>query len=126
MGKELSYRDDLESLGYMMIYFLTGSLPWSDIYCETLKRTFFEAGMIKKRTRMAELCKDCPTEFFAYMQHCRDLDFEQKPDYEFLKVLIQGLANRLMIDLNVRAFDWCLSFTQPKRPVAIASCNGQT
>ena len=55
-GYELSRRDDLESLGYMMIYFLTGSLPWSDIERRTIEETFYDIAKIKGEIGMKELC----------------------------------------------------------------------
>ena len=62
-GHEQSRRDDLESLGYMMIYFYTGSLPWSDINGFNMAHTFDEVRRVKVSISMQELCKDCPREF---------------------------------------------------------------
>ena len=62
-GHEQSRRDDLESLGYMMIFFLTGSLPWSEIEGFNMAHTFDEVQRVKASISMQELCKDCPREF---------------------------------------------------------------
>ena len=62
---------------------------------------------MKYEISMKELCKDCPYEFFLYMNYCMGLEFEQKPDYGFLRVLMQSLANREHLELDINCFDWC-------------------
>ena len=59
-GNELSRRDDLESLGYMMIYFLIGSLPWSTIERRTIEETFYAIAKVKGEIKTKELCQGCP------------------------------------------------------------------
>jgi len=56
----LSRRDDLESLGYMMIYFLIGSLPWSAIERRTIEETFYVIAKVKGELKTNELCRGCP------------------------------------------------------------------
>jgi len=43
---------------------------------------------------LQELCFGCPKEFSLYMLYCKNLDFEEEPDYNFLKRLITDLAFR--------------------------------
>ena len=61
---------------------------------------------------MQMLCKDCPKEFLLYMEYCKGLDFIQKPDYSFLRVLMKSIANRERLDLDIECFDWCLVLGQ--------------
>ena len=106
-GNELSRRDDLESLGYMMIYFLIGSLPWSAIERRTIEETFYAIAKVKGEIKTKELCHGCPQEFILYMDYCKGLTFKQRPDYGFLRVLMQGLARREHLELDINCFDWC-------------------
>jgi len=60
---EQSRRDDLESLGYMLIYFLRGKLPWQGL--KTNARHFDRErriGVCKQRTTPEELCRGYPSQ----------------------------------------------------------------
>lgn len=72
-----SRRDDVESIGYIMIYLLIGGLPWMD----DDKRTY----------NLCKLPKIVPREIITLIHYCRKLDFEEKPDYNYLKTLITNL-----------------------------------
>ena len=109
-ANELSRRDDLEALGYMMIFFLCGTLPWGDIERPTSQETFDEIGKVKKRINMVKLCKNCPDEFLYYMTEVKGLKFKQKPDYGFLRGIMQDLASWEGLALDINCFDWCYVF----------------
>jgi hypothetical protein len=40
------------------------------------------------------------------MKHCRNLNFEDKPDYQLLLDSLTGLAEKEGINLKDKAFDW--------------------
>jgi len=39
----------------------------------------------KIATSVEQLCKSIPSEFAVYLNYCKDLRFEGKPDYIYLK-----------------------------------------
>lgn len=43
----------------------------------------------KLNTPVDQLCKGLPHEFVQYLNYCRNLKFEDKPDYSFLKKLFK-------------------------------------
>ena len=78
MGKEQSRRDDLESLGHVLIYFLRrGKLPWSCISeVGASKEERYENVKNKKmNTSFKELCEGLPDEFISFMKYCRSIEF---------------------------------------------------
>jgi serine/threonine protein kinase len=87
-GQELSRRDDLESLAYILIYFLRGSLPWQRLNeGDSLLK-------IKQQITAHELCLGLPVEFLQFINYTRSLSFSDKPDYGYLCSLFEGLLVR--------------------------------
>lgn len=69
-GEEYSRRDDLESLGYMIMYYLKhGKLPWSGLTRYTNDRERFEKIFeYKTFTPIEKLCDGHPNEFAGYFR----------------------------------------------------------
>jgi serine/threonine protein kinase len=88
---EPSRRDDLESLGYIFIYCLKGFLPWQNINGSNKEKKYTAIKANKREINLFELCLDIPIEFMAYIDYCRNLKYEEKPDYSYLKCLLLNL-----------------------------------
>ncbi|CAG8841322.1 10933_t:CDS:2, partial [Racocetra persica] len=89
-----SRRDDLESLGYVMMYFCRGSLPWQGLKAATKKQKY-DRIMEKKMTTPTELlCRTFPNEFAIYLNYTRSLRFDDKPDYSYLRKLFRDLFEK--------------------------------
>ena len=120
LGVEQSRRDDLESLGYVLMYFLKGSLPWQGLKAGTKKQKYDVISEKKVSTPIEVLCRNCPSEFVSYFHYCRSLRFDDKPDYSYLK--------RLFRDLFIREgyqFDYVFDWTVLKYP-QIGSSSGSS
>lgn len=94
LGIEQSRRDDIESLGYVLMYFLRGSLPWQGLKAATKKQKYERISEKKMSTHVEVLCKGFPQEFITYFQYCRSLRFDDKPDYSYLRKLFRDLFVR--------------------------------
>ncbi|XP_038995501.1 casein kinase 1-like protein 6 [Hibiscus syriacus] len=107
LGIEQSRRDDLESLGYVLMYFLRGSLPWQGLKAGTKKQKYDKISEKKVSTPVEVLCKSYPSEFVSYFHYCQSLRFEDKPDYSYLKRLFQDLFIREGYQFD-HVFDWTM------------------
>lgn len=107
LGVEQSRRDDLESLGYVLMYFLRGSLPWQGLKAGTKKQKYDKISEKKMLTPIEVLCKSYPSEFTSYFHYCRSLRFEDKPDYPYLKRLFRDLFIREGYQFDY-VFDWTI------------------
>lgn len=90
-GSTPSRRDDLESLAYMLIYLLKGSLPWISKNSKSKVQYTLE---LKQSMSIAELCEDLPQEFSNFLQQARDLGFDEKPRYSVYRRMFRDLFLR--------------------------------
>ncbi|KAI8851266.1 Cki protein [Chytridium lagenaria] len=116
LGVEQSRRDDLESLGYVLMYFCRGSLPWQGLKAATKKQKY-DRIMEKKMTTPTEiLCRGFPNEFAVYINYTRSLRFDDKPDYSYLRKLFRDLFIREGYHYDY-VFDWTVvKYQQEGRP----------
>ncbi|CDY53866.1 BnaC02g46250D [Brassica napus] len=121
LGIEQSRRDDLESLGFVLMYFLKGSLPWQGLKAGNKKQKYERISEKKVSTSIESLCRGYPSEFASYFHYCRSLRFDDKPDYAYLKRLFRDLFIREGFQFDY-VFDWTIlkyqqsQLSTPPRP----------
>ena len=99
--EDLSRRDDLWSLLYILVEFVTGDLPWGH------KRDKASIGRIKERfaTNGGKLLKGCPSCFALMYKHLLSLSFDSRPDYAYLYSVLEQKARKLRI-ADGALYDW--------------------
>ncbi|GAN06910.1 casein kinase I [Mucor ambiguus] len=117
LGREQSRRDDLESLGYVLVYFYRGSLPWQGLKAKTKKQKYDMISNRKVTTPLDKLCKDMPFEFMAYIDYTRKLTFDGQPDYNFLRDLFRKVSVREGIKLDLK-FDWLIIMMENDKQIS--------
>eukprot|EP00388_Colpodella_angusta_P005051 GDKJ01015930.1.p1 GENE.GDKJ01015930.1~~GDKJ01015930.1.p1 ORF type:complete len:420 (+),score=82.91 GDKJ01015930.1:125-1384(+) len=107
LGMEQARRDDLESLAYVMIYFLRGALPWQGLHADTKQDKYTKIMQNKQRTTVENLTRSLPgsNELRQFLAHIRCLRFEEEPDYNFLRGLLKNLFERQQLKWDHR-LDW--------------------
>jgi serine/threonine protein kinase len=107
LGIEQSRRDDLESLGYVLVYFLRGELPWQGMKARTMKEKYEKIMEKKIASPIDVLCKGFPDEFASFINYTRDLKFDDRPDYGYLRRLLKSIADKESFQLD-NVFDWVI------------------
>eukprot|EP01054_Gregarina_sp_Poly1_P000397 Gregarina_sp_Poly_1__396@NODE_1099_length_5100_cov_249_597059_g753_i1_p2_GENE_NODE_1099_length_5100_cov_249_597059_g753_i1NODE_1099_length_5100_cov_249_597059_g753_i1_p2_ORF_typecomplete_len329_score34_54Pkinase/PF00069_25/4_3e37Pkinase_Tyr/PF07714_17/6_3e21Pkinase_fungal/PF17667_1/3e13Kdo/PF06293_14/8_9e08Kinaselike/PF14531_6/2_8e06RIO1/PF01163_22/3_7e06WaaY/PF06176_11/4_4e06APH/PF01636_23/4_8e03APH/PF01636_23/0_008PIP49_C/PF12260_8/0_066PIP49_C/PF12260_8/3_9e03FTA2/PF13095_6/0_061YrbLPhoP_reg/ len=111
LGIEQSRRDDMEALGYVLMYFNRGSLPWQGLKAGNKKDKYDKIMEKKMSTSVESLCRSFPFEFVTYLNYCRSLRFEDRPDYAYLRRLFKDLFFREGYQYDF-IFDWSLQVAQ--------------
>ena len=86
-AKMQSRRDDLESLGYMLAYLLTGSLPWQGVRGLTQASKMGAVLRLKCDVAPETYCGGF-TGLERYLRQVRGFSFQQTPDYCALRKLL--------------------------------------
>jgi len=103
-GYSNSRRDDLESLGYTLVYLYKGFLPWSNWHKSNLDVR--SLGKIKNQCYAQGVFADLPLEFKQFFDYVGKLKYEDVPDYDFLIELFNDMAKRYEFDMQVHKWEW--------------------
>jgi len=104
--KEQSRRDDLESICYMIIYLMKGSLPWQKIKVNNKKESYMKMGFYKKNIKPEKLCENLPREMIDFVNYVKKLQFEEEPDYSYLKNFFEIMLKKSGGDPSCINFSW--------------------
>uniref|UniRef100_A0ACB8G641 Serine/threonine-protein kinase vrk1 n=1 Tax=Sphaerodactylus townsendi TaxID=933632 RepID=A0ACB8G641_9SAUR len=119
-GVAPSRRGDLEILGYCMIYWLSGHLPWEDNLQDP---NYVRDSKIRYTDNIAELMKKCftekdkPGEIARYMEKVMALNYTEKPAYQQLReILLRGLKDIGQKDDGILDFSISENGDVPAKP----------
>ena len=105
-GYEQSRRDDLESIGYIIMYFIRGSLPWQGLKINKKDDRYKKICEKKKSTSAKDLCSGFPSEFEKFVSYTRNLEFTEVPDYNYLRNLLKSIIKKSGGTIDF-FYDWC-------------------
>lgn len=104
-GMELSRRDDLESWIYVLVYLANGKLPWQNIAGESKDLKYSNILKIKESIIEETLCEGLPLELTICLKYIKSLQFEETPNYKFLKRLLTDMLEGKTLPSEIR-WDW--------------------
>eukprot|EP00658_Telonema_sp_P-2_P082968 TRINITY_DN886_c0_g1_i2.p1 TRINITY_DN886_c0_g1~~TRINITY_DN886_c0_g1_i2.p1 ORF type:complete len:549 (-),score=126.15 TRINITY_DN886_c0_g1_i2:403-2049(-) len=111
LSKELARRDDMWSLFYLIIEFMKGSLPWSNIENKE------DVGRRKLELDTPALVEGLPGEMGLFMDHLRMLEYRHRPDYDYIKSLFDQMLENAGIPED-EPYDWDKNGTWSQHPAA--------
>ncbi|KAK8899370.1 hypothetical protein M9Y10_001684 [Tritrichomonas musculus] len=120
-GSEQSRRDDLEALGYVLIYLLRGNLPWMGKRFIDKENKYQGIANMKENTTFEDLCEGFPDEFIQYFYLVRNLGFAEKPDYLTYRKIFRDLLIKEGYSYDYK-YDWTLPEYEKPLPIHSASC----
>ena len=113
-GYEQSRRDDMESVGYMMAYFLRGGLPWQGMKLKSKENKYINILDKKKEISSEQLFKGFPSEFAEILEYTKNLEYTEEPKYQMLRNKLMDLCKRLKYNFDY-IFDWTTQRDLAKR-----------
>ena len=102
---EQTPKDDLESLGYMIVYLLNGKLPWSGLVEKNKTKVANILTNTKMTSSVYEIIGDAPEEFATYLRMIKALKSDEIPEYQKYRDLFMGLFKENGFEED-NFFDW--------------------
>jgi hypothetical protein len=104
-GQQQSRKDDLESLGYSIVFMLRGTLPWVEVELKGGENRLTNIQNVKENIQLKDLCKGLPEEFLSFFAYVKGLNFLETPSYSKLRSLFWDLYQRRGFSYD-NEFDW--------------------
>ena len=104
-GYEQSRRDDLEAVGYVLMYFLRGSLPWQGLQAKNKEERYKKILQRKIDTNSYDLCLGFPNEFERYVEYTKNMEYTEEPKYEMLRSNFLRVLKREQMNMDY-IYDW--------------------
>ena len=116
-GVRQTRRDDMESLAYVWIYLMKGSLPWMGINARNTKQQYSMILEAKSGISVEDLCRGLPYEFMDYLNDVRNLRYDEEPHYIKYREMFRAAFKRLGLFFDYK-YDWLDSYGEliEKRP----------
>ena len=121
-GYEQSRRDDLESAGYVLMYFLRGNLPWQNMKVKTKEEKYKSILNKKKEISSKELGKNFPIEFAEILDYFKKLSYTEEPDYEMCTKKLLSVLEKEKLKFDY-VYDWT-TYTNLKERLKLKKSNG--
>ncbi|KAK8837733.1 hypothetical protein M9Y10_036268 [Tritrichomonas musculus] len=123
-GIEQSRRDDMEAAGFVWIYLLKGTLPWTGLTTNNVQQKYSKICECKINTSFEDLCNGLPYQFVQYFKLIRELEFTEEPNYSEYRKMFRDLLieYNYLYDGN---FDWCL-LNRKRKSIPLAPISPQS
>ena len=119
LGYQQSRRDDLESIGYILLYFVNGVLPWQGLRCNNKVAKYEKIKQMKIDMTIEQMCKGLPSAFAQFLTYARGLKFEEAPNYFYCFNLFNGVMQEHELEHDYE-FHW-LTLKHARTAVTVAS-----
>lgn len=100
---QASRRDDMEAFAYFLIYCIKGKLPWQNINNCAKMDKWVRIGAAKSKITTEQLCDQLPSEFIVITNYCKSLEFDEAPNYDLLRNVLNNLAKKMNLSMKI---DW--------------------
>ena len=105
-----------------MIYFIKGYLPWQGIKANNKQEKYHKIMLKKIATPNEMMCKHLPIPFVYFINYIHSCQYEDKPDYRFLRKIMRELFFTQNYDWDY-AYDWTMQVKDGKAKANVKFSN---
>lgn len=111
-GRTLSRRDDLESLGYMLVHSL-----FPDLFMRHVDRALGLRSLLSVKKRLCQILsqsqeasvfgEEVRKNLMDFIKYCQGLNFKDEPNYDYLRTLLRNMSSETFkYKIETFFFDW--------------------